>query len=58
MVAEDLEKKFFVQTGYKGSCFPNIPKPSWSREATDPVEIRLSIDAGQRVAIGLSRMSR
>lgn len=58
MVAEDLEKKFFVQTGYKDSCFPNISNPSWSREATDSVEFRFTTDAGQRVAIRVSRMSR
>lgn len=58
MVAEDLEKNFFVQTGYNGSCFPNIPNPSWSRGARDSVEIRVSTDAGQRVPIGISRMSR
>lgn len=58
MVAEDFEKNFFVQSGYKGSCFPNIPNPSCSREATDSVEIRLSTDAGQRGAIGVSRITR
>lgn len=57
MVAEDLEKKFFVQTGYKDSCLPNILNPSWSREATDSVEIRFTMGAGQRVAIRVSRMS-
>lgn len=41
MVAEDLEKKCFVQSGYKGSCFLNVPNPSWPSKAMDSVETPL-----------------